>query len=177
MFESPKEKNTFYSRSVALNLDVIRDIELCVSLKEQNRKLNHIPLDTLEWDLLSWMMFAWGHEQQYNMHQSSPNQTFLPLAYLWPNWFPLKVNRFCTEKQKSWYKCFLTNQRNQKKTLYSVGVFNSCKFKETRFTEKGKILNRPIQTFWEKTDFWTHHPFPHQSSTNIKTYFIFNELH
>lgn len=72
-FESPKEKNTFYSRSVALNLDVIWHIELCVSLQEQNRKLNHISLDTLKWDLLSWMMFASGHKQQYNIHQSSPN--------------------------------------------------------------------------------------------------------
>lgn len=74
LLESPKEeKNTFYSGSVALNLDAIWHTELYASLKEQNKKLNHIPLYTLEWDLLNWMMFASGHKQQYNIHQSSPN--------------------------------------------------------------------------------------------------------
>lgn len=69
MFWSQK---TCYSRSAALKSDAIRHTERCVFLKQWNKKLNHFPLDILEWDLLSWM-FGSGHQQQYNIRQSSPN--------------------------------------------------------------------------------------------------------
>lgn len=41
-FESPKEKNTFYSRSVALNLDVIWHIELCISTRTKQETEPHL---------------------------------------------------------------------------------------------------------------------------------------
>lgn len=76
-----KRKNIWYSGSAVLNCHAIRHIESHVSLKQQNKKLNHIPLDSLEWGLLSWM-FGSDHEQQCNIQQSSPNWNFSPAHLL-----------------------------------------------------------------------------------------------